>query len=469
MKCHECQTENPAENKFCRECGTMLAPADAPPSRDEMMRRQAKVAELLSDALRLRDKGLRKEALALAEEASRRMPESVRALGLLTSLYEQEGNLREAIAAMERIVLLTPDSVADQEKLAELRRQTLLPTPLPIAHGSPSASPARALPSFLPLAVAGVVAGVVFFSLLPLVSRKKTAPSVPVERQTALAVAPQPVQTPFFDPVTPLQQPLPPPVNPPVDPFSRQRPPETPAPVSIGSGVSQLPELPSLRNRPRVARRPSPTPVPFRSVDPMPVAPPGTGENGALPGFEGEPASGETSSENGGFGNGGRLTVRPPSEGARESAISAGPPAENGSQSYIYIKVHPAPVSSGKEEPTPTPPAPRNNQDEQSGVPATPTGTEVGMNRDMERARSLQGAGHYPEAIRAYRHALSSGARGDAYQGIAQSYQRMGDEESARASYREAIRAYQHERPARPRLAQQGIETCEAALTLLGG
>ena len=48
-------------------------------------------------------------------------------------------------------------------------------------------------------------------------------------------------------------------------------------------------------------------------------------------------------------------------------------------------------------------------------------------------------------------------------------YQRVGDAEAARTSYQDAIRVYEKDKKVRPRLSEQGIAACEAALTVLGG
>ena len=76
MNCATCQSENEAENKFCRECGSRLTPkeAEAPPraeeqnaappeaaektaeepSAEEQERRKKRVAELLPARVRVR-------------------------------------------------------------------------------------------------------------------------------------------------------------------------------------------------------------------------------------------------------------------------------------------------------------------------------------------------------------------------------------------------------------------------------
>jgi tetratricopeptide (TPR) repeat protein len=468
MKCHKCQTENPADNKFCRECGMAIAPPDAAPSREEVMRRQARVAELLTDALRLRDKGLYKEALPFAEEASRLMPESTRALAMLTSLYEHQGRWDRAILAMERLVALTPDSIADQEQLAELRRKAHQPVHLTVAKPLAEKERTPALPSWLMMVLAGGVAAVVFFSCLPLFVHHTPAPS---SLATSSEATPSPIPVPSFDPVTPLKEALSQPNEGPVDPFVRQRQAATPAPVDTGNpDVTGLPDPTARANRSQVARAPrnAPTPIPFLSVPTMPVTPPNGAEDGNAPNSGANDNTDNDGADGNGFGNGGRLAVRPPSGGSINSAIPAAPPpsGDNGSQSYIYIKVHPAPVSHGKDEPNN---GAQDHSSSSNNAQSSADTTGPATNQDMDRARYLQGSGHYAEAIRAYQNVLSGGVRGDVYQGIAQSYQRMGDTESARASYKDAIHAYEQERPTQPRLAQQGIASCEAALVLLGG
>jgi tetratricopeptide (TPR) repeat protein len=91
----------------------------------------------------------------------------------------------------------------------------------------------------------------------------------------------------------------------------------------------------------------------------------------------------------------------------------------------------------------------------------------------MLRAQSLQAAGRYREAIGAYQQALpaSSGvSAGDAYQGIALSQQRLGNDGAARGAYRQAIAAYEAQVAAGrdAGAAQRGIASCRAALEVLG-
>jgi Flp pilus assembly protein TadD len=60
---------------------------------------------------------------------------------------------------------------------------------------------------------------------------------------------------------------------------------------------------------------------------------------------------------------------------------------------------------------------------------------------------------------------------GEAYQGIALCYQRLGDSGSARAAYRNAIAGYESQIASGRggSAAQRGIASCNAALEVLGG
>jgi tetratricopeptide (TPR) repeat protein len=119
MICTECKTSNPVGNKFCRECGVKLSPVSPLAAEEaaaiEAERKQERVAELLAGAFALSDENRPDEALPLAQEAADLLPESSSALVLLASLYERTDQPDLAIATMERVVALNPDSEATRK------------------------------------------------------------------------------------------------------------------------------------------------------------------------------------------------------------------------------------------------------------------------------------------------------------------------------------------------------------------
>ena len=129
MNCATCQSENPAESKFCRECGGKLGepippspPAPEEPSAEEQEGRKKRVAELLPRAFAFSEKGAIAEAIATAEEAAGLLPGSSAAHALLASLYERAGQSEKAIAALKKVAELNPDAPLDEERMARLRR-----------------------------------------------------------------------------------------------------------------------------------------------------------------------------------------------------------------------------------------------------------------------------------------------------------------------------------------------------------
>ena len=86
-------------------------------------------------------------------------------------------------------------------------------------------------------------------------------------------------------------------------------------------------------------------------------------------------------------------------------------------------------------------------------------------------AQALQNAGRYRDALRSWREVLaSSGSQGEVYQNVGICYQRLGDRTAARDAYSQAIDVYrtQVQRGASAEAALRGIDTCRAALDLLG-
>ena len=141
MKCPRCGKINGKTNKFCRECGLRLeglaAKAAAPqrataPAADEVV-----VGEALFDVWEVLEKGDLDAALERAEGVVEANSESAAAHSVLALIYErkaeqefsatrsEEGRefLKLAVAHYEKIIDLNPDSTADREKLAALRRR----------------------------------------------------------------------------------------------------------------------------------------------------------------------------------------------------------------------------------------------------------------------------------------------------------------------------------------------------------
>ena len=142
MKCPRCGTANGKNNKFCRECGLRmewLAQRQQAPPRVSVVEApdELELAQALGAAWELVKSGDLDGALGKGEGLLRANPDSASVHWLVASTYERKadselarGNaeaghdlLKRAVAQYEGIIDLNPDSAADREKLAALRRR----------------------------------------------------------------------------------------------------------------------------------------------------------------------------------------------------------------------------------------------------------------------------------------------------------------------------------------------------------
>jgi len=445
MNCPNCKARNPIGNKFCRECGqkmpleeNLLAAEEA--QQVEAERNRERAAKLLTEAFALSQQGKPAEALPRAEEAAALLPESTSALTLSATLYERLGQNDRAIAAMEKVVALNPDSAVDADKLDRLRRGVhLMPKRPTVTQPEPEAE-RRWVPIFI-----GVGAGLIALSVgIGVLVRLNQKPATPPARLT-LAPTPAPaLPTPTTGmTMTPggTLGPLSPPsmVGRP-DPFK----PNGPVPLS------GLPTPAPSTVEPRVGR-----PTGALLPNPQEVPTPGPESQGVPPlTFPAGP-------------NGRGL---PPLGGVQRNTapIQAGPPTTGGGTSI------PAGPPSNSEAPPPTEPP---SSQEAPGIIRIRehSGRERAVadpvTDPLLKAQTLQTAGKYREAITAYREALAQGAPvGEVQQGIALSYQRLGEKAAARAAYQHAIVAFEAQVQAGRRVEQasRGIAACRAALDVLG-
>jgi tetratricopeptide (TPR) repeat protein len=499
MICNECTSRNPDGHKFCRDCGaklTALSPdlAAAEAAREERERLGERVGGLLSAAHILAEQKRYEQAIPLAREASLILPDSTAAHSLLASLYERTDQDKKAIAALERVIELNPDSEADREKLDQLRRGVHV---LPRSGAAVPPGPAGATtprpkgPSWIPFVAAGATTAVVLGLGLSLVNNRNgsttAADSTRVEHSTAEAapaangatagtVAP----TTTAGPVPPSQNEIqaagtignaPPPnaqpkgVLPPAsevrsDPFA-----------SLGHGGKNtgVVAAPGAPNASRTAARP-PYPAPSRATASLPLP----FRDALRPAPNGGNSAAASAAERGGATLPPIIAVPPqsvrqnydvPAVSAPPTRISAAPPTAPGLSDTPsrpptgdgYIRITVGPSSGGG-----------NSRGSGVSIPATaPTESA------LARARRFQSAGRFADAISAYQEALGSGAGspGDVHQGIAECYHRMGNDASARAEYQAALSAYESQAASGRSVAaaQRGISACKAALEVLGG
>jgi len=147
IKCSHCGTGNSEASKFCRECGKLLAAGtfdlgiieeeieQSPMASVQEKPDDAAVAELLYETLKLYEQEKLEAAFAKCKEALRMNPNSPSGHSLLGLIYEKkaeeeihkdnktdaEDYLRAAMRQIERVIEANPDSIADREKLQDLR------------------------------------------------------------------------------------------------------------------------------------------------------------------------------------------------------------------------------------------------------------------------------------------------------------------------------------------------------------
>ncbi len=495
MTCKECNSRNPVGNKFCRECGAKTAPPEGSlaaeeAARAESDRRAARGAVLLADAHLLADQGKYIGAIPIALEAVATLPFSPSAYGLLVALYEHTDQFDKAVVAQEKVVMLLPNAPAEATRLERLKRgeHTSSPPGKPVSAGTvptlrgaglPGTTPFT-LPNWFPVA-AGMVAGG-FALFVGFVAMTPGGAFIPRHPRAAPGVVATPDPSP--DASVPVNAVAAPPPAPDVargmDPFvpldaTRRQLQAQAAQGAAGAGATAgrapalpaalaaapLPQAKALPGAGRVKTAPLFVPAEIikvskeslggdASLPPIVAAPPGTNRG----------VSAGSGTMSGGFGDGERVAAVPPT-----GATGAVPPVTAPSSrpsGYMRITVSPRGPRSGVAASATSGPVPKT-------VP-TPAPDMDGA--PLERARVLQGLGRYPDAVTAYREAIAAGASvADSQQAIALCYQRAGDSGSAKVAYIQAIAAYKARIATgrNPGAAQRGLNTCEAALGVLGG
>ena len=297
MICTRCGTKNSKTSKYCRECGKRLVvealeleveekAEQAGPPNDEA------VTELLYETLKLYQSGKLEAAFSKCREAIRMNPNSPSGRSLLTLIYEKKadeqadkGNwedaqdyLNAAIRQIERVLEANPESVADREKLAELRAKLEALTEKGTAPLQPLPARLLAMAARVPLRwAAGLGVFVLVFVLLMAFLGRKGEPAK-AEPTQARSVQPSPQPN----------QGLPPPVSSPSSglriPAWTYRPPDSPTVQPNPSGqerpyyqppeVTEAPEaLVPLEPYPVKKQEPPPSPdrKPEQAKEPPPA------------------------------------------------------------------------------------------------------------------------------------------------------------------------------------------------------
>lgn len=377
---------------------------------------QEKIRQLLSDALTHEAEGRLNEAILACEGVLVLDPANTSAHSLLGLIYEKQGELQKAIAEYEKVVALNPDSVADRAKLEELRRRLRMPTPKP-PHKEMNQTPL----------LIGIFVAVGLF-VLGLAAMNYQQRPEPVQKQTQPTASAQPappstgyIPYGWYTPASPgyIQPGAPqmPPTNQPVTP-PRERSAERPSTESARTERLPLPPLPPLTVAPSPHSGIPPT-TSNRSQDRS------GGEQSAT---EGSVVMPDVPLQPG--------TSRQPSERQPVMEITVRPGTGGGSGA-----IAPPPPSMEAED-------------------------------LMRVAQQHQLAGRYREAIPLYQKALQGATdKGFIYQQIGLCYQRLGETDSARNAYQQAIAEYERQIAAGQNVerARRGLEAAKQGLAACGG
>ncbi|MDW8290038.1 MAG: tetratricopeptide repeat protein, partial [Armatimonadota bacterium] len=405
---------------FCYQCGHRLQPNRPMPTLDESAfqlespEQQAKIRQLLDEALVHEAEGRFAEAILACEGVLVLDPANTSAHSLLGLIYEKQGDLQKAAAEYEKVVALNPDSAADRAKLEELRRRLRMP----------ASKPPREEPNYLPVLIGAFVTIGLFVMGLAALNYPRRTQSVPPPQTTTQPSSPTTAYAPYqwYPSGTPGY----------VQPNVTQAP---AAPQPVEPVQQREPERAASTGR--TERLPLP-PLPPLTVAPSPQ-----------PAGVSAPANGRAQGSN-------ARTEQPASGGSVVmpdvplQLSTSRPPTER--QPVMEISVRPgAGTSSGV-------------------VPPPPPSME---SEDLVRvAQQHQLAGRYREAVALYQKALQGATdRGFIYQQIGLCHQRLGELDSARDAYQQAITEYERQIAAGQNVerARRGLEAAKQGLAACGG
>ncbi|HXG23658.1 MAG TPA: tetratricopeptide repeat protein [Chthonomonadales bacterium] len=460
MFCSHCGTRCSEDANFCKQCGHKLDKPVSPRISEEDFVLPAStdetVSKLLVEAFRQFHAGETEGAMKVCQEVLVLEPNSTTAHSLLGMIYEKQGERDKAIAAYETVLRLNPGSIADREKLEQLRGTTTRLTPPKIISVRRTAAPAL---FDSPAGAAVVAVGVTLLALMIgggyvwwRASMLQDKPGRHTE-QTATA--------PTLFPPAPLamqQAGSPPP------PFP-QNTASAPAPSPIDNSANTRYANPPRQNTsPRVRMQAGLSHMEPRPVRPATVSPP------ELPYLERDPRF--SSQARGGQDTTIHLpdtTVTPSDTGTASNEQAPQLPPDRSNQwrgwepsrrtGKIEIVVAPEDAGAGKSA--------SPSEVKTAGVRDGSSSTlDSRARRDL--ARRLQLQGQYRRAATEYTRALD-GAGDDAgliHQQIALCYQRLDDKESAINHYKEAIAEYKKQISAGRNIeaAQRGIQAAEMGI-----
>ncbi|MDW8105743.1 MAG: tetratricopeptide repeat protein, partial [Armatimonadota bacterium] len=193
MFCTQCGAHNTDDSRFCYQCGHRLQPERPMPTLDESAfqlespEQQAKIRQLLDEALAHEADGRFAEAILACEGVLVLDPANTSAHSLLGLIYEKQGDLQKAAAEYEKVVALNPDSAADRAKLEELRRRLRMP----------ASKPPREEPNYLPVLIGAFVTIGLFVMGLAALNYPRRTQSVPPPQTTTQPSSPTTAYAPY--------------------------------------------------------------------------------------------------------------------------------------------------------------------------------------------------------------------------------------------------------------------------------
>ncbi len=175
MFCTACGTQNGDDGRFCKQCGKPLErPADTVSEETNPI--------LLERAYQARRDGNLDRSLTICRLAVDRNGNDTSAWSLLGQIYEEMGNIEEALRAYEKVVALNPGSIADRIKLDELRGEAppanerphvMLAAPQVNSAAQPSTS--RYIAASLVFLGLAIVGSAIYIARRPIVVNTPTA------------------------------------------------------------------------------------------------------------------------------------------------------------------------------------------------------------------------------------------------------------------------------------------------------
>lgn len=454
MFCTHCGTKNGLDANFCKQCGDKLERHSALKLSEaefaDLKLPDDRVSDLLVMAFRKEAEDDVDGAVAICSEALKIRPESTSAHSLMGLLYEKQGHREKAIAEFEEVLKLNPGSIADREKLEQLRDATTFITPRKITSrqlprtnflSTPNGAVAAAAAVFLLVLCIGAWAVWMRGNQTALGKSGGTA-QLPANSQMG---APGPAQSAQNGAQQQAQNPQ----------QTAQQAPQQYAgyPPQYYQGYPPYPyPYPNWQTQNPASQHDAPArPAPrseSNEVKPAPILlsrPPSLEAYGRNQ----RPASNSAAAPQNG-------TIHLPEPGSDTGQGGSNPSgAQGGPNRPNYGRVEII-VSDG------------NSKTGSSGTIAGSPNASMDSRGRKANAQQLQLAGKYDVAVREYLKALD-GAGDDAaiiYQQIGLCYQRLGDNDSAIANYRNAISEYQKLIAANRNTdsATRGIKTCETAI-----